>query len=122
VWQELTVAAAKDGVIADTQICAEQRQHDKNINALVVRCLGNAGLRFRDLSAVAVVTGEGSWTGIRVGLSVAKSYAYALNIPIIELTDKIDIDIAIQKFNDKDFADAFTAKPLYGGEFIVRKK
>jgi tRNA threonylcarbamoyladenosine biosynthesis protein TsaB len=117
---ELTVAVAAEGKIIDTQINAEQRQHDKNINAMVCKCLANAGLNFADLSATAVVIGPGSWTGIRVGLSAVKAYAYALDIPIIELTDKLDLAEAENKFMDKNCADAFTSKPFYNGEFNFR--
>jgi tRNA threonylcarbamoyladenosine biosynthesis protein TsaB len=119
---ELMVAVAVDGVIAATQICAEQRQHDKNINNLVKVCLAEAKLELADLSAVAVVVGDGSWTGIRVGLAVAKSYSYVLDIPIIELVGKIDLAVALDKYKRAEFADAFTAKPFYNGEFIVKKQ
>jgi tRNA A37 threonylcarbamoyladenosine modification protein TsaB len=119
---ELTVAAAVGGVIAATQVCDEQRQHDKNINNLVKACLADAKLDFTDLSAVTVVVGDGSWTGIRVGLAAAKAYSYALNIPIIELTGKIDLPTALDKYNRGELADAFTVKPFYNGEFVVRSK
>jgi tRNA threonylcarbamoyladenosine biosynthesis protein TsaB len=117
---ELIIAAAAGGVMTASQVCNEQRQHDKNINKMVKSVLTNAGLSFGDLSAVAVVVGDGSWTGIRVGLAAAKAYSYALNIPIIELTGQIDLAAAIDKFNKRDFANAFTARPFYNGEFIIR--
>jgi tRNA threonylcarbamoyl adenosine modification protein YeaZ len=118
--QELIIAVAADGRIADTQISREQRKHDRSVNPLAITALRNAGLRFADLSAIAVVTGDGSWTGIRVGLAAAKAYSYALNIPIIELTGKIDLAAALEKYDKKQFADAFTVKPYYNGEFVVR--
>lgn len=116
--QELTVAAAVNGRIADSQVCREQRKHDRNINPLAAAALRNSGLKFADLSAVAVVTGDGSWTGIRVGLAAAKAYSYALNIPIIELTGQIDMAAAMKKYDKKQFLDAFTVKPYYNGEFV----
>ncbi|MDR1917912.1 MAG: tRNA (adenosine(37)-N6)-threonylcarbamoyltransferase complex dimerization subunit type 1 TsaB [Christensenellaceae bacterium] len=118
---ELTVAVATDGEIIATQICTEQRKHDKNINRLVKVCLANAKLDFADLSAVAVVVGDGSWTGIRVGLAVAKAYSYVLSVPIVELTGGIDLAAAIKKYNTGDTVNAFTVKPFYNGEFVVNK-
>lgn len=117
---ELTVAVAKDGRIAAAEINTKQRQHDKNINGLVKKCLAAASIDFADLSAVAAVVGPGSWTGIRVGLAAAKSYAYVLNVPIIELTGTLDLAAAMRKYEAGDFATALTAKPFYNGEFIVR--
>ena len=40
----------------------------------------------KDLNKIFIVTGPGSFTGIRVGLTVAKTMAYCLNIPIIPVS------------------------------------
>ena len=111
----LTVALAVDGQITVTKTCAEQRQHDKNINPLIKE------LGTDHFDAVAVVTGPGSWTGIRVGLAVAKAYAYVRGIPIIELQNGLDVDAAMQKYARGETVDAFAAAPFYDGEFICNK-
>ena len=43
----------------------------------------DAGYRMKDLKAVAVVAGPGSYTGLRVGMASAKGICYALEIPLI---------------------------------------
>jgi tRNA threonylcarbamoyladenosine biosynthesis protein TsaB len=45
--------------------------------------LKETGLRTSDLDAVAVSKGPGSYTGLRIGVSVAKGIAYASSIPLI---------------------------------------
>jgi tRNA threonylcarbamoyladenosine biosynthesis protein TsaB len=51
----------------------------------------------QDLSAVATVAGPGSYTGLRVGMSAAKGFCYALQIPLISLnTLKIMADATNQ--------------------------
>ena len=112
---QLVVALAVDGVVTVTKTCDEQRQHDKNINRLIRE------LNVPKFDAVAVVTGPGSWTGIRVGLAVAKAFAYAQNIPVIELREKLDIDEAMRKFKAGATVDPFALKPFYNGEFVVKK-
>ncbi|MCM1404414.1 MAG: tRNA (adenosine(37)-N6)-threonylcarbamoyltransferase complex dimerization subunit type 1 TsaB [Prevotella sp.] len=112
---QLVVAVAVDGKITITKTCDEQRQHDKNVNRLI-RELGVA-----HFDAVAVVTGPGSWTGIRVGLAVAKAFAYAQKIPVVALTDHLDVDEAMRKYQSGDTVSPFALKPFYNGEFMVNK-
>lgn len=112
----LVVQLAVDGQVTVTKTCDEQRQHDKNINPLI-KALG-----VDKFDAVAVVTGPGSWTGIRVGLAVAKAFAYAQKIPLIELHDHIDVNEAMRKWATGTTVSPFAVKPLYNGEFIVHNK
>lgn len=111
----LTVALAVDGKVTVTKTCDQQRKHDQNINPLINQ------LGVDHFDAVAVVTGPGSWTGIRVGLAVAKAYAYVRGIPIIELQNGLDVKLAMQKYARGETVDAFTAAPFYDGEFICNK-
>ena len=113
---QLVVALAVNGKITVTKTCDEQRQHDKNVNRLI------SELGVDKFDAVAVVTGPGSWTGIRVGLAVAKAFAYAQGIPLIELRDKIDVKEAMRKFKAGETVSPFAIQPCYNGEFIVKTK
>jgi tRNA threonylcarbamoyladenosine biosynthesis protein TsaB len=45
--------------------------------------LRNASIGFRDLNLVAVATGPGSFTGVRVGLTVAKAWAEVYAVPLV---------------------------------------
>ena len=112
---QLVVQLAVDGVITVTKTCDEQRQHDKNINLLIHE------LGIKKFDAVAVVTGPGSWTGIRVGLAVAKAFAYAQQIPLVELRSQIDVDEAMRKLRAGETVSPFAIQPFYNGEFIVNK-
>ena len=57
--------------------------HAEKLNLFVEEVLAEAGLELKDLDAVAVSKGPGSFTGLRIGVAVAKGYAYALSIPMI---------------------------------------
>ncbi len=47
------------------------------------KALEKAGMSVDDAEFIAVVIGPGSFTGIRIGVSAARSLAYALNIPVV---------------------------------------
>lgn len=44
-------------------------------------------LNIKDMDKIFVVNGPGSFTGIRVGVTIAKTIAYSLNIPLIKLSE-----------------------------------
>lgn len=57
--------------------------HGADLPAAVAELLQHVGLEIRDLSAIAVGIGPGSFTGLRVGLSYAKGVATGARIPIV---------------------------------------
>ncbi len=61
------------------------RDHEKNIVPVVNAALQQAGLTIKDINAVAVTRGPGLMGSLLVGLSFAKSLAYARQIPLIEV-------------------------------------
>ncbi len=61
----------------------EGRSHASVLTVFIEDILKDAGIRAGDLDAVAVSKGPGSYTGLRIGVSVAKGMAYAASIPLI---------------------------------------
>ncbi|MGY6558055.1 MAG: tRNA (adenosine(37)-N6)-threonylcarbamoyltransferase complex dimerization subunit type 1 TsaB [Nitritalea sp.] len=59
--------------------------HGKVLVSFIDHVCREAGIRKRDLQAVAVANGPGSYTGLRIGLSTAKGLCYALDLPLITL-------------------------------------
>ncbi len=76
------------GLSRDGKTIAIRESHEKNIHASLVsvfseEVLKEAGKSMKDLDAVAVSMGPGSYTGLRIGVSTAKGFCYALDIPLI---------------------------------------
>lgn len=61
----------------------ERNTHSEKLITLIDQSLSASTLLRKDLHAVAVSIGPGSFTGLRVGLSAAKGIAMALNVPIL---------------------------------------
>jgi len=61
----------------------EQKSHASMLTLFIGDILKETGVNASDLEAVAVSKGPGSYTGLRIGVSVAKGIAFAASIPLI---------------------------------------
>lgn len=89
------------------------RRHLETINPLVEEALTNARIKQEDLEGVVVTRGPGLVGALLVGVSFAKAYAYALNIPLIGVHHIEGHIQAIQL--EKDVAYPFLALAVSGG-------
>lgn len=60
--------------------------HAEHLLAVIDKALAEAAISYADIDAIAVSTGPGSFTGIRVGVSTVRGLALALKIPAIGVT------------------------------------
>lgn len=60
--------------------------HAEHLMVVIADALKQGGVGYPDLGAIAVSTGPGSFTGVRVGVSTARGLALALKIPAIGVT------------------------------------
>src|SRR5581483_12051710 len=63
-----------------------KRGHAEALMPLIGRVMSDAGTGFADLERIAVTTGPGSFTGLRVGLSAARGIALAADKPVVGVT------------------------------------
>ncbi len=81
-----SVSLAKEGKTLLYKEVAEQGySHAEKLHVFIEELLQEAGVAFSDLKAVAVSKGPGSYTGLRIGVSAAKGFCYALEIPLISI-------------------------------------
>src|SRR5215510_2722926 len=116
-----------------TDVCAHeslpmQRGHAEALMPLVARVLDRAQLDFSAIDRVAVTTGPGSFTGLRVGIAAARGIALAAGKPAIGLTtlaafaapfiaadDTLPVVVAIDARHDHVYLQVFGP----GGHTIV---
>src|SRR5260370_37708170 len=60
--------------------------HAEALMPLIARVIEQSGIAFSSLDRIAVTTGPGSFTGLRVGLSAARGIALAANKQVVGLT------------------------------------
>ena len=81
-----SVALAKEGkTILCKEIAEEGYSHAERLHVFIEEIIKEVGITFQDLIAIAVSQGPGSYTGLRIGVSAAKGFCYALDIPLIAL-------------------------------------
>jgi tRNA threonylcarbamoyl adenosine modification protein YeaZ len=76
-------ALCKGGEILFSEENKITKEHASWLHLAIGRILSEAKISVKDLEAVAVVSGPGSYTGLRVGMAAAKGFCYALKIPLI---------------------------------------
>jgi tRNA threonylcarbamoyladenosine biosynthesis protein TsaB len=80
-----SVCLSAQKLILSERSVSDPNVHSSILSTLIKEALSEANLKIHDLNAVAVSKGPGSYTGLRVGASVAKGICYALNCPLIEV-------------------------------------
>jgi tRNA threonylcarbamoyladenosine biosynthesis protein TsaB len=63
-----------------------KRGHAEALMPLIARVIKDSGITFATLDRIAVTTGPGSFTGLRVGLSAARGIALAADKPVVGVT------------------------------------
>lgn len=78
-----SAALSKDGQIVALREIHEAGAHSSQLTLLIAALMTETGTDMAQLSAVAVSSGPGSYTGLRIGLSTAKGLCFALDLPLI---------------------------------------
>ena len=103
-----SVALSDGNILLGFMESRTEKSHASMLTILIDRLLASKEIKMNQLDAVAVSKGPGSYTGLRIGVSVAKGICYAIQIPLIALTtldfmrfgiEKNDVFIKFKKIN-----------------------
>lgn len=83
-------------------------QHTVTLLPHIVQLLQNSALSADDITAIGVCIGPGSYTGVRIGVSVAKGLASARKLPLVGITT-LDVLAASQPQDDRVLYPIFAA-------------
>ena len=80
--------AASVAVIEDNKLICEytintKKTHSQKLMPMIENMLGLSDLNVREIDAIAVCEGPGSFTGLRIGMATAKAIAHVNDIPVI---------------------------------------
>ncbi len=91
--REKVVVELRIGTKVKDQISSTQEKGSQVLLPMIVKILNRNNLKFSDITSVEVNPGPGSFTGTRVGVSVANTLGYALNIPVNGKKGKIVVPV-----------------------------
>lgn len=78
----LAVAVMENGILLAERNIHAERNHSAYLVTAIDEALSAAGITKRELDAIAVGVGPGSYTGIRIAVTTAKTMAWALKLPV----------------------------------------
>ncbi len=106
-----SVALTRHGALEMQLDDREGMQHANRLAPFVERCMEELHRKELKLDAVAVSMGPGSYTGLRIGLSLAKGLAFSLGIPLIGV-DTLKILAVKAMFRNMDWTGEEILVPM----------
>ncbi len=95
-----SVALHQDGKLLAINELYTEKSHSGMLTTLCENVVKYAGFSLKALDAIAVAKGPGSYTGLRIGVSTAKGFCFALDKPLIAVNT-----LEAMAFQVKDFYD-----------------
>ncbi len=79
----LSIAIVKDGQVMEEVVQNEKLTHSVTVMPTIEELFQKANLKPAEIDAIAVSEGPGSYTGLRIGVTVAKTLAWTLKKPLV---------------------------------------
>jgi len=80
------VAAVMNGDSMHTRSVETEREQAAKLIPMVQDVMAEAGVAFNDLGLIVTTVGPGSFTGLRISLSAARSFGLSLNLPVLGMS------------------------------------
>ena len=92
----LALAVQRDGQV-DTLVEDMATGQAERLFPALAELLARAGVTYADLARIAVTTGPGSFTGLRIGLSAARGLGLALRIPVLGIPSLLALSLTADR-------------------------
>lgn len=105
---DIIVVLLEDGVVVDKEEVINKKNNSEILFSTIVKVIDN-----KNINEIIVVNGPGSFTSVRLGVTIAKTLAYTLNIPIKTITS---LEVSAISNDEKNIALS-DGNGYYIGEF-----
>ena len=80
------LSAGPYGTLVRDAFEVRERGHAERLMPMIAEVMQGAGIGFGDLDRIAVTTGPGSFTGVRVGIAAARGLVLGTDVPVVQTT------------------------------------
>jgi tRNA threonylcarbamoyladenosine biosynthesis protein TsaB len=116
------------GINGDVAVLKEDKKggysHAEKLHVFIEEVLNEANLSLKDLDAIAVSKGPGSYTGLRIGVSAAKGLCFGLDIPLISISTLETLAYQVEASSNEVIIPMLDARRMevYTAIFSAEKK
>lgn len=127
----IVIILYKDGIVLTTKKISSNQSHSNNLIPIISEALSENSLKPENINEVIVINGPGSFTGSRIGVTVAKTFAYALKLPIKTISsleqkafssESKDLNVVVESDKNGYFIGLFKDFKLQGEMFYLSNK
>ena len=95
--KNVSISIVKDNKIMSIIQEDIPNEHSKYATSYVKKVIDDAGIDANDIDNILVVNGPGSFTGVRIGVTIAKTYGYLINKDLIPVSSLKSLAISSNK-------------------------
>jgi tRNA threonylcarbamoyladenosine biosynthesis protein TsaB len=100
---------SKEKVIGE-YITNMKKNHSIRVMPAIERLLGDCEMKPADIEKIVVAKGPGSYTGVRIGVTIAKTLAWTLNIPLVGISSLEVLAAGVGRYFDGYISPVFDAR------------
>lgn len=108
----MSIALLDGDKLLDEHNSVAERNHSIQLLPAIEELLAKTGIDKRELTGIAVGLGPGSYTGVRIGVTVGKMTAWALQIPIVGVSTLEALALSSAMSDEEGFVDGWITPVL----------
>ncbi len=92
-----SVALFENGNVISSKENDQGYTHSENLHLFIQSVIESADVKLKNLDAIIVGAGPGSFTGLRIGVATAKGLCYSLSIPLISMPSLLNLSVGAKE-------------------------
>ncbi|HEO8421837.1 tRNA (adenosine(37)-N6)-threonylcarbamoyltransferase complex dimerization subunit type 1 TsaB [Niallia sp. FSL W8-0635] len=119
----LGIALYEDGKVIGEYITNLKKNHSIRAMPAIEQLMKECEIKPKDLTKIVVAKGPGSYTGVRIGVTIAKTLAWTLNIPLVGVSSLEVLAASAGRYFDGYVSPLFDARrgQIYTGLYQITK-